>query len=100
MPIGAFRGAGPEYRSDVPLSRRYASKARELGAGQRTVERWVQQFQQHGEGGPGGHQPKRSAGLGGKVDPRWTEIAIEVMVEHADQSRPSQTMVIDRQTPE
>ena len=39
----------PEYRPDVPLSRRYASKARELGAGQRTVERWVQQFQQHGE---------------------------------------------------
>ena len=30
------------------------------------------------------------------MDPRWTEIAIEVMVEHADQSRPSQTMVIDR----
>lgn len=86
----------PEYRPDVPLSRRYASKARELGAGQRTVERWVQQFQQHGEAGLAATNQKRSAGLGGKVDPRWTEIAIEVMVEHTDQSRPSQTMVIDR----
>lgn len=36
----------PEYRADVPLTRRYANKARELGAGLRTIERWVQQFQQ------------------------------------------------------
>lgn len=86
----------PEYRSDVPLSRRYASKARELGAGQRTVERWVQQFQQHGEAGLAATKEKRSTGMGGKVDPRWTEAAVEVMVEHTDQSRPSQTMVIDR----
>jgi hypothetical protein len=27
----------PEYRSDVPLSRRYASKAAELGAGLRSI---------------------------------------------------------------
>jgi transposase InsO family protein len=86
----------PEYRSDVPLSRRYANKAREIGAGQRTVERWVQQFLQHGEAGLVSTKDKRSAGAGGKVDPRWTETAVEVMVEHTDQSRPSQTMVIDR----
>ena len=86
----------PEYRSDIPLSRRYVSKARELGAGQRTVERWVQQFQQHGEAGLAATKEKRSAGLGGKVDPRWIETAAEVMVEHADQSRPSQTLVMDR----
>lgn len=86
----------PEYRKDIPLSRRYASKARELGAGQRTVERWVQQFQQRGEAGLVSTKDKRSVGAGAKVDPRWTEIAVEVMVEYADQSRPSQTMVIDR----
>lgn len=86
----------PEYRSDVPLSRRYANKAREMGAGQRTVERWVQQFQQHGEAGLVSTKGKRSAGAGAKVDPRWAETAVEVMVEHTDQSRPSQTMVIDR----
>jgi transposase InsO family protein len=31
-----------------------------------------------------------------KVDSRWIETALEVMVEHTDQSRPSQTMVINR----
>ena len=31
-----------------------------------------------------------------KVDDRWVETALEVMVEHTDQSRPSRTMVIDR----
>ena len=75
----------PEYLSDIPLSRLYVSKARELGAGQCTVERWVQQFQQHGEAGLAATKEKRSAGLGGKVDPRWIETAVEVMVEHADQ---------------
>jgi hypothetical protein len=86
----------PEYRADVPLSRRYASKARELGAGLRSIERWVQQFQKYGEAGLVSTRDRRSAGLGAKVDPRWTETAVEVMVEHTDQSRPSQTMVITR----
>lgn len=86
----------PEYRTDVPLSRRYASKARELGAGLRSIERWVQQFQKYGEAGLVSTRDRRSAGLGAKVDPRWTDTAVEVMVEHTDQSRPSQTMVITR----
>lgn len=86
----------PEYRADVPLSRRYASKAAELGVGLRTIERWVQQFQKNGEAGLAPTRDKRSAGIGATVDPRWTETAIEVMVEHKEQSRPSQTMVITR----
>lgn len=86
----------PEYRADVPLSKRYGSKARELGAGLRSIERWVQQFQKFGEAGLVSMRDSSSAGLGAKVDPRWTETAVEVMVEHADQSRPSQTMVITR----
>jgi len=57
----------PEYRLDVPRSKRYASKARELRVGKRTLERWVQQFQQHGEAGLASTTDKRSAGLGGKV---------------------------------
>ncbi len=86
----------PEYQTDVPLSRRYASKAREIGAGVRSVERWVQQFQRNGEAGLASTRDRRTAGLGANVDPRWTETAVEVMVEHTDQSRPSQTMVITR----
>jgi transposase InsO family protein len=84
------------YRTDVPLSKRYASKAAELGIGRRTVERWAQQLQRNGEAGLAPVRGKRSAGLGAKVDPRWTETATEVMVEHQDQSRPSQTIVIKR----
>ncbi|MCI4674053.1 Mu transposase C-terminal domain-containing protein [Candidatus Mycolicibacterium alkanivorans] len=86
----------PEYQAVVPLSRRYASKGRELGAGVRSIERWVQQFQKHGEAGLASTRERRTAGPGANVDPRWTETAIEVMVEHTDQSRPSQTMVITR----
>lgn len=86
----------PQYGTDVPLSKRYASKANELGVGKRTVQRWVQQFQECGEAGLVSTRDKTSAGLGANVDPRWTDIAVEVMVEHADQSRPSQTMVIKR----
>jgi len=86
----------PEYRTDVPLSKRYASKARELGAGKRTVQRWVAQFQRHGEAGLVPAANKKTTGLGSNVDSRWVDIAIEVMVEHADQSRPSQTLVIKR----
>lgn len=85
-----------EYQADVPLSRRYASKAGELGAGVRSIERWVQQFQKNGEAGLASTRGRRTAGLGANVDPRWTETAVEVMVEHTDQSRPSQTMVITR----
>lgn len=85
-----------EYRGDVPLSRRYASKARELGAGVRSIERWVQQFQKSGEAGLAPTHDRAGAGPGANVDSRWTETAVEVMVEHADQSRPSQTMVIKR----
>lgn len=86
----------PEYQTDIPLSRRYASKARELDVGVRSIERWVQQFQKNGEAGLASTRDRRTAGLGANVDPRWTETAVEVMVEHTDQSRPSQTMVITR----
>jgi len=86
----------PEYRPDVPLSKRYASKAAELGAGLRTIERWVHQFQKRGEAGLAPTRDTKSGGLGATVDQRWTDTAVEVMVEHQDQSRPSQTMVIKR----
>ena len=65
----------PEYQADVPLSRRYASKARELGVGVRSIERWVQQFQKKGEAGLASTRDRRTAGLGANVDPRWTETA-------------------------
>lgn len=79
-----------------PLMERYAAKADELGVTVRTIGQWVSDFRADGEAGLAPTREEKSAGPGTKVDPRWTETAIEVMVEHQDQSRPSQTMVIKR----
>jgi Helix-turn-helix domain len=79
-----------------PLMQRYAAKAAELGVTVRTIGQWVADYRSGGEAGLAPTRDKPSAGIGTKVDPRWTETAIEVMVEYKDQSRPSQTMVIKR----
>ncbi|MEU1425422.1 helix-turn-helix domain-containing protein [Kitasatospora sp. NPDC005751] len=83
------------YVTAVPMEARKAAKAAELGVTARTIERWVAGFLQHGEAGlaPGRTRSERSQS---SVDDRWVETAVEVMVEHADQSRPSRTMVIER----
>ncbi|WP_405914551.1 helix-turn-helix domain-containing protein [Streptomyces sp. NBC_00728] len=85
----------PEYAPGEPLEAKYAAKAAELGVGTRSVRRWVALFREHGEAGLA---PKK--GLIGSpaasADERWVKIALEVMVEHTDQSRPSRTLVIER----
>ena len=86
----------PEYCTDVPLLQRYASKAQELGVGSRTIQRWVHLFQKFGEAGLIAQREPKTVGLASKFDERWAEIAVEVMVEHTEQSRPSRTMVIER----
>ncbi|QSE87867.1 transposase (plasmid) [Rhodococcus pseudokoreensis] len=84
----------PQFGEDVALSDRYAAKAAELGIGVRTIERWVGKFQKFGEAGLA---VRRDSGTSSsKKDDRWVETALEVMVEHTDQSRPSRTMVIER----
>jgi transposase InsO family protein len=85
----------PQYAPERPLCDRYAAKAAELDAGFRTIERWVQDFRRYGEAGLVGRD-QLSLLPGAKVDHRWTEIALEVMAEHAAESRPSRTLVIER----
>ena len=80
----------PEFDPTLSLTQRYATKAAELGIGVRTVRRWVAEYRRDGEAG----LAQGSGGGTTRVDPRWTEIALEVMVELTDQSRPSRTMVI------
>ncbi|MFE3429432.1 transposase [Streptomyces sp. NPDC059171] len=84
-----------EYLPEKPLEARYAAKTAELGVGLGTLKRLVTEFREHGGAGLA---PRK--GLTRKsqiaVDDRWVETAVEVMVEHTDQSRPSRTMVIDR----
>jgi hypothetical protein len=87
----------PQARYDprLPLTRRYEAKARELGVSLRTVKQWVADFRRDGEAGlaPRKRLPETSTG---RVDQRWTDTALEVMVEHTGESTPSRTMVIDR----
>ncbi|MEV5363583.1 transposase [Streptomyces cellulosae] len=84
-----------EYSPERPLEARYAAKVSELGVGLRTLKRWIAEFRGHGEAGLAPRKgPTRKSHIA--VDGRWVETAVEVMVEHTDQSRPSRTMVIDR----
>lgn len=85
----------PEYSPERPLEARYASKIAELGMGLRTLKRWIAEFREHGEAGLA---PKKGPARRSEItaDERWVETALEVMVEHTDQSKPSRTLVIER----
>ncbi|MEV0972103.1 hypothetical protein [Microtetraspora glauca] len=74
---------------------RYAAKATELGVKARTVERWVHDVQRGGEAGLAPAVRVQSSVLE-RCDPRWVEIAVEVMVEHLDQAQPMRKTVLDR----
>ncbi len=80
----------------LPLMERYAAKANELGVTSRTISQWVADYRKHGEAGLVPRPTKQVVGMRSNVDPRWAETAIEVMVEHTDLSRPSQTAVMKR----
>lgn len=97
---GAAELAAPDeprrlYDPRKPLTARYDAKSAELGVSLRTVTQWVADFRQHGEAGLARSAVSRQKPLG-VVDERWVESALEVMVEHTEQSRPSRSMVIDR----
>ncbi|WP_396911365.1 Mu transposase C-terminal domain-containing protein [Mycolicibacterium sp.] len=85
----------PLYDPGRLLTERYVAKAEEVGVSLRTIKQWVADFREHGEAGLARRAAGRQKPLG-LVDERWVETALEVMVEHTDQSRPSQTMVIRR----
>lgn len=56
----------------------------------RTVRRWIRAYREHGEAGP---VSARWYG-GSRVDQRWTETALQIMVEHTNESKPSQAAII------
>lgn len=83
-----------QYAPDLPLGQRYAAKAAEIGKSYRTIESWVKAYRSDGKARL---VPKRAirSGAGSRVDSRWTETALEVMVEHTDMSRPTGALVIN-----
>jgi hypothetical protein len=84
-----------EFHPDKPLTARYQAEADELGLSLRTIKQWVADFWSHGEAGLVNRRMIRTQPLPG-IDERWMDVALEVMVEHTQESRPSRTMVIDR----
>jgi transposase InsO family protein len=84
-----------EFHPNKPLTARYQAKADELGLSIRTIKQWVADFRSHGEAGLVNRRTFRARPLPG-LDERWMAVALEVMVEHTLESRPSRTMVINR----
>ncbi len=80
----------------LPLEVRYAAKAQELGMGVRTLKRWAARYRQGGEAGLAPIALGAAVSPWGRVDERWVQTALEVMVEHTGQSTPSRKMVIER----
>ncbi|MFB6980746.1 TnsA-like heteromeric transposase endonuclease subunit [Streptomyces scopuliridis] len=86
----------PQYAPGLPKMRRYQSKAEELGVSLSTVLRWVAAFHAEREAGLARRRPEGPVGLGGvgRADPRWVEMALEVMSEYGDESTPGKATVL------
>lgn len=86
----------PEFDPRLPLMTRYRSKAAELSVTTRTIQQWVSAFHSDGEAGLIPKKDRARTVSVGHVDQRWVQTALEVIVEHTEESKPSRTMVIDR----
>ncbi|WP_328732891.1 TnsA-like heteromeric transposase endonuclease subunit [Streptomyces caniferus] len=91
----------PQYAPGTPKMARYQAKADELGVGLRTVKRWVSAFHHEREAALTRDLSERPADAGGvgRADPRWVEMALEIMAEHTEASTPSQAKVIRSMRP-
>jgi hypothetical protein len=106
--LTGYRSGSPEaalpgeprarYRPELPKRRRYAAKAKELKKGYRTIERWVRLYRDHGEAGLVSDRTVQP-GMPTVIDRRWGNwktTALEIMIEHTDLSKPTQTLVRNR----
>ncbi|WP_324610743.1 Mu transposase C-terminal domain-containing protein [Streptomyces acidiscabies] len=85
----------PPYAPGLSLGKRYAAKAAELGVTVRSVERWAGAFLANGEVGLVSKKVQAEGGLA-HADPRWVEVAEEVLGEYEEESRPSIKLVLER----
>lgn len=81
------------YRPGVPKMARYRAKCEELQCGLSTLTGWLKKFKEHGAAGLVSQRAVRS-GTGSRTDPRFKEMAREVMVEHIDESKPNKARVL------
>ena len=83
----------PAYGPGVPMMKRYAAKAAELGKGKRTVQRWVRLYRASGQAGLVDKRDVRRDGHQ-RDDNRFDETMLEIMVESTNESKPSGMKVI------
>ncbi|OCB14534.1 transposase [Mycolicibacterium porcinum] len=81
------------YRLTRSKQARVCAKAQQLHKSQRTVERWVRDFERGGEVGLVSARAIRP-GLGGKTFELFRQAALDVMREHVDMSKPNAKFVI------
>lgn len=81
------------YRLELPKQDRMAAKAKELGIGLRTLERWMSRYEAEGEVGLLSAKASQPT-LGTKVFELFEHAALDVMREHTDLSRPTRGYVI------
>ena len=73
----------PEFDPHRPPCSGTNPRLLSFGVTVRTIGSWVSNFRDQGEAGLAPTETLEPLlGLGAKVDPRWTEAAVEVMVEH------------------
>jgi transposase InsO family protein len=82
----------PCYRTALTKGDRLAAKARELGVGLRTVQRWVSRFEAEGEVGLISAKSAQPA-MPSKTFELFEQAALDVMREHTDLSRPTRDYV-------
>ncbi|WP_251021174.1 hypothetical protein [Streptomyces sp. ISL-98] len=81
-----------DFTPGTPLLHRYAVKAAELGVGLTTIRRWTAAFKKAGPAGLVIDRPVRS--VVERADPRWVEMAEEVLKAHVKASRPVRGLVL------
>lgn len=73
---------------------RYEAKAAELGVGNRTVQRWVAEFEADGPAGLVDERWRRRRTVLSGVDGRWVDTARGVLAEFSHASTPTQDLVL------
>ncbi|AFS12061.1 DDE-type integrase/transposase/recombinase [Mycobacterium intracellulare] len=83
----------PRYTIKLPKQDRMTAKARELGIGMRTFERWVSRYETGGEVGLLSAKALQPA-LGSKTFELFEQAALDVMRGHTDLSGPTRGYVV------
>lgn len=84
------------YDPRLRLSERVAAKARELGAGKRTIERWIVRYRDDGEVGLVDNRSSQPGHALVNFDDRWVDVARAVIEEQTSEPKVAKKVIIAR----